>query len=668
MDLPRLDSSAPIMTRLRPPLWVLDVDALRVVWTNPAALAFLGATSPADLDRGDLEPGIVRYVRDLRDELALGQLPSQSGMHTFHRSGTPVTARISISGIVLDDGRVGLLHEIVHDASALAAADADNLRAIDALLYTSLMISLYGGAGPALYSNPAATTSLVPGLAALRERFVDVAVHDALIEQVERKREGRVVAQIYTRFGVRWHDVVARSCHDAGTGKVALLVSETDVSELKQAEAQATHLACHDHLTGLPNRAFVATEFAARIDALHAEPDDDADAALIFIDVDRFKQVNDTFGHEAGDELLKGLADRLQLAAGPGDLIARLGGDEFIILTSAPELAAHVTALTSRIGNAAFDAIAVGGTELTMTTSVGVAWFPRDGAGLDELLRHADLAMYAAKSQGRNQIRFFSPDLEPRLNQLTLEGELRRALRDHEFVVYYQPRVEASSSRVLGAEALVRWNHPVRGLVMPGEFVPACEDIGLIGELGSEVLRLVVQQQVAWRLLGQDVKVSVNLSPSELRRPDLGASMAELVHAHGGDPSTIELEITESVLLGDQPATARTLEAVRAAGFRIAVDDFGTGYSNLAYLHRYPIDSLKIDRLFVQASERGLAIAATVLAICRALDVTPVAEGVETDAQLAWLVAHGCGEYQGFLYSPAVPAAAFFDLVTRAQA
>jgi len=655
-----------MLERLTHPFWVLDVDAMRVVWANPPALAFLGVATVGDL-ASDRDPQIARYVQAMRNDFEMAHRASQVGMHTFRNQGEATTGRISLSGIRLDDGRVGILHELLDLTASSNIADKESLRATAALLYTSLMISLYTDAGPPLYRNPAAAERISSDYGSLAGRFVDLADHAALMAQVASAEEGRIVARVRTPAGERWHDVIARRCGDALTGGRALLISETDVSELKHAEAQATHLAFHDHLTGLPNRAYVARTFDDRLGQLRLT---DSEAAMIFVDVDRFKQVNDTFGHSAGDELLVEFARRLRASVRGDDLVARLGGDEFLVLASAPDILAHVTAITGRLVEAVSEPLCVDTAELVITTSIGVSLFPRDGADLDTLLRHADLAMYEAKDRGRSQIRFFSPELEPRHNQLLIESELRRALRMHEFEVYYQPRVATADARICGAEALVRWNHPSRGLVMPDDFVPACEEIGLIGELGREVLRLVVCQQVLWRALGHHVKVSVNLSPKELRAPDLSTSVAELVRLHGGDPTAIEFEITESVLLGDQPTTARALDAMRAAGFRIAVDDFGTGYSNLAYLHRYPIDSLKIDRLFVQASERGLAIAATVLAICKILEVTPVAEGVETPAQLAWLVEHGCGEYQGFLYSPAVPACAFLALVDgqRAQA
>jgi EAL domain-containing protein (putative c-di-GMP-specific phosphodiesterase class I) len=305
--------------------------------------------------------------------------------------------------------------------------------------------------------------------------------------------------------------------------------------------------------------------------------------------------------------------------------------------------------------------------ELRVTPSIGVCLSPEHGDDLDTLMRHADLAMYRAKALGRHQLTWFQAELHTQVRtRLALESELRQALAREEFELFYQPRICVATGRIVGAEALVRWHHPERGLVAPAAFIPACEDMGLIGALGARVLREAARQQVAWRAQGLLLNVSVNLSPRQFVDSNLAASVAAVVKETGCDPTTMELEITESVVLGQDGATLETLHALRALGFRISIDDFGTGYSNLAYLRRYPVDVLKIDRAFVSEIHESQPITGLILGMSRALGLRVVAEGVETDAQLAWLRAQGCDEFQGQLVSMPLPAPAFEALVRAA--
>jgi EAL domain-containing protein (putative c-di-GMP-specific phosphodiesterase class I) len=303
-------------------------------------------------------------------------------------------------------------------------------------------------------------------------------------------------------------------------------------------------------------------------------------------------------------------------------------------------------------------------TELRVTPSIGLSLFPQDGQDIDTLMRHADQAMYSAKAAGRNGMAWFQPAMNAAAqSRLDLEVELRRALAHGDIRAWFQPRVSVETGEIVGAEALARWHHPQRGMIPPDVFIPVCEDCGLICELGAVVLEASARQQVTWAQQGWVLNISVNLSPRQFFYNTLLQDVRDILDRTGCDPRNIELEITESVLLGHDGRTVATLEALNAMGLGIAIDDFGTGYSNLAYLHRYPVDTLKIDRSFVRALDDLPALTEMIVTMCQVLKVNMVAEGVETAEQLAWLRARGVHEYQGFLFSPAVPPEAFEQLL-----
>jgi predicted signal transduction protein with EAL and GGDEF domain len=348
------------------------------------------------------------------------------------------------------------------------------------------------------------------------------------------------------------------------------------------------------------------------------------------------------------------------------DLVARLGGDEFLILAASTDVIDYVAKLADRLLRSVAQAAMIGEARVRVTPTMGISLFPRDGADMETLMRRADMAMFRAKANGRNGVAFFTQDLDKAVrSRMSLESDLRVAVEERQFSVYFQPRVDSRDNRICGAEALVRWKHPVRGMVMPGEFIGVCEDSGLIVALGAFVLETSAIQQKTWKSMGHDLRISLNLSPRQLADVHFLEAVREIVEKTGCDPSCLELEVTESVLLGHDDRTIRVLRELREMGFRIAIDDFGTGYSNLAYLERYPIDCLKIDRTFVSALDRASPIAELIVTMCQTLALKTVAEGVETEAQLAWLREKGCFEYQGYLFSPAVPPEKFEALLAR---
>jgi diguanylate cyclase (GGDEF)-like protein len=545
----------------------------------------------------------------------------------------------------------------------VSAADMATLRSLEALNHTAVMITLHDRRGRALYRNPAAGTAVVDPRTTVRARFAEPRQFRHLLDAVRRDGHGRLTAAMRTPHGLRWHDISAQRCQDPATGTLGCLFSEIDVTELKQVEARARYLALHDTLTGLHNRNHVTHGLPRRLAEWQAAG---REAVLILIDLDRFKHINDSLGHGIGDRLLIEMARRLRALASPDDALVRLGGDEFLLVSSGADLGGRAERLGTAVREAIARPVPIGRLQVQVTASLGWCRFPHDGTDIDTLLRHVDIALYRAKGSGRNAIARFTPDMkEAARTRMALEHDLRRALGRQQFVLHYQPRVHLASGRLRGAEALVRWQHPNLGLVMPDVFIGVCEDTGLIRRLGAEVLAQAARQQVTWARRGWPLRISVNLSPRQIDDPELLATVDAIVRDTGCDPRWLELEITESVLVGRDDLSTGVLHALADRSFRLAIDDFGTGYSNLAYLPRYPIQSLKIDRTFLGGETSVHPLVRLILTMCRMLGIDTVAEGVETASQLAWLRENDCDEYQGNLFSPALPADAFEQLVAR---
>jgi diguanylate cyclase (GGDEF)-like protein len=435
----------------------------------------------------------------------------------------------------------------------------------------------------------------------------------------------------------------------AGGGWVA---THEDITERRRTEQQIIHLAHYDALTDLPNRALFHQKLKEELARLLPGQQ----LAVLYIDVDEFKNVNDTLGHQAGDELLKSVASGLRDLAKADEFIARLGGDEFAILCTAIKDEAEVSELVARVFSAIRAPFDCFGHQVTTDASVGVALAPLHGSNLDQILKNADLAMYAAKSAGRRTWRMFDPEMDARVKaRRMLEMDLRQALIDGAFEVHYQPCVSLQDNSIVGCEALVRWRHPVRGMISPAEFIPVAEDTGLINDLGEWVLNSACREAMSWP---GDYKLAVNVSPVQFRSGTLALKIAAALAASKLPPQRLELEITEAVLIRDDDAALAALHELRAIGVRIALDDFGTGYSSLSYLQRFPFDKIKIDRCFVNdiTTKGGSSIVQAVVNIAAARNMLTLAEGVETSQQRELLRALGCTEMQGFLFSPAVPA------------
>lgn len=439
----------------------------------------------------------------------------------------------------------------------------------------------------------------------------------------------------------------------------------SDITARKQAEEQIYRLAHHDNLTGLVNR--VALSQGLR-QALQLETLDQDHLAVMFIDLDRFKDINDAFGHDMGDQVLVQVAQRLTASVRDGDLVARLGGDEFVVISpfvASPESAARIA---GKIREALQQPFLIGGKTLHVTPSIGLAFYPQDGDSGDALMQKADTAMYHAKALGRNNIQFYVPGMEKATrDRIRVEHELRQALKLGQFELHYQPQIASLSGRVVGVEALVRWRHPERGLVPPEQFIPVAEATGVILQLGEWVLDEACGQIRAWRDQGMvAITMAVNLSPQQLGHPTLLDFVARTLDKHGLPGENLELEITESMLMENIDSNVETLKSLRQMGVKLAIDDFGTGYSSLSYLKRLPIDALKLDRSFVRDLETDasdVAICMSTIALAHNLGLKVIAEGVETEGQRVFLTQHRCDVLQGYLFSkPVLPAQAFVFL------
>ena len=433
-----------------------------------------------------------------------------------------------------------------------------------------------------------------------------------------------------------------------------------DITARKHAEARIHYLAHHDMLTGLPNRAYL-TERLNTILALARRHG--TLVAIMFIDLDNFKTVNDSLGHHVGDALLKEVASRIKEVLREADMVSRLGGDEFLVILAdfaAPEDAAKVA---DKLLQTISAPIALEGRQLCANASIGISVFPRDGDNADDLIRRADAAMYSAKDHGRGHSRFYTPGLaDEGAETLAQKSRLRQAVQRGEFVLFYQPQLSVGDLRLVGIEALVRWRHPERGLTDPSEFIEFAETHGLIDEIGQYVLREACRQNKAWQAAGlAALPISVNVSAAQFHRGDLVAEVKRVLEETGLEGRYLELELTESMLM-DKDVVGAALAGLRALGVKITIDDFGTGYSSLSYLKRLPIDKLKIDRSFIDdlgtdADDRAIAIA--IINLAKTLKLTALAEGVERQEQLDFLRAHGCDEFQGYLAGIPVPAEEF---------
>lgn len=482
------------------------------------------------------------------------------------------------------------------------------------------------------------------------------------LDELLAGRRTQIAAELHVAEGTTesFFKVTATLFEVGGRSRVVVVLEDT--TALKGAERRLVHDALHDALTGLPNRALLHERLARAM--ARAERSDKVNCALLFVDMDGFKLVNDSLGHATGDAVLVELARRLQRATRNTDTAARLGGDEFTVLVEPAVDHATVLRVAERVQRELAQPIVVGDQEIVMTASIGVALAGGSYKRPSELLRHADIAMYRAKAQGRGRLELYDTAMHRGLvDRLRLESELRGALSRGELELHYQPIVALDGVGLLGFEALLRWQHPDRGLVSPAEFIPVAEETGLIVPIGTWVLEQACAQLVAWTASGfvdESVSVNVNLSARQFALGDLLAEVRAALQRSGLRPSRLHLEVTESIILGESEPVRGVMEGLRSLGIKLAMDDFGTGYSSLNYLRSFPFDILKIDRSFLRdlgENEEDAQIISTIIQLARAMKLDVVAEGVETREQWASLMACGCEQAQGYLFArPARPS------------
>jgi len=446
-------------------------------------------------------------------------------------------------------------------------------------------------------------------------------------------------------------------------------IERVSISEALLAEQQrSSHASEHDSLTGLPNRAVVSDRIAQ---AIALAPRHGKQVAVLVLDLDRFKYINDSLGHPMGDRLLQSVATRLVECVRGTDTVSRQGGDEFLVLLSEADEWSDAALVARRMLETVAEAHSVDGRDLHITTSIGISVYPEDGDDAETLIKNADTAMYQAKENGRQSYQFFKPEMNVRaVERQSIEQGLRRALERDEFALHYQPKVNLRTGAIVGAEALIRWTSPDLGSIPPAQFIPVAEDSGLIVPIGKWVLRRACEQARTWLDAGLPMKsIAVNVSAVELRDENFADGLFAILEDTGLDPGCLELELTESVVMNAE-SVASILQIVSARGVRVAIDDFGTGYSSLSYLRKFPVHALKIDQSFVShigSIGDDTSIVTAMISMARSLNLRVIAEGVETPDQLAFLLAHECDEAQGFYFSRPMPAEAFATVVRGGQ-
>lgn len=644
------------LSSLQVPLWVFDAAQMRVVWANNTALDYWCAQDSEELLTRDMSLGVPETTRSRLQESIRQCYDTGSAvteLWTLDEGGSaPRTGELSLTRFPVGDNHQTVLMQLITDFSD---TDEPLLLGNTALNHTAAMISLYDTEYTLLYANPAAQRTLTERCLTLEERLVNDTDIYMIQELLETQDSCTVELEVQTVEGPRWHSMVIRLVPQAVTGEEALLVTATDSTERRHAQQVAYKLAYTDSLTGLPNRAAMSIYLD---ELLSEESKHSARFGLFFLDLDRFKIINDSLGHAVGDQLLVEVAHRLKKSAGAHGMVSRLGGDEFVAIINGQTDIDHLRDMAQAVLLAMSDPLQLADQNLRILPSIGICRFPEDGDTVAELMEHADAAMYLAKAH-QSGFCFFDEKMATSLSEsvkdrLGLENDLVAAVKNHQFELYYQPKISSRNLTVVGVEGLIRWNHPSRGMVPPDDFIKIAEETGQIIEMGNWVLNSAMAQQRKWHDAGFQIPVSINISPRQFQDDELVLNVSESLLRNSCDPAMIELEITESMLLGDAEKIHQTLQQLSAMGIKLALDDFGTGYSNLAYLQKYPLDTLKIDRVFLADQKRSMLMG-TILNMGKVLGLNVVAEGVETSSQADWLIARGCDQLQGYYFSQPIP-------------
>lgn len=684
VDLTPAFAAGQILATVADPVIVCDSDG-KIRFANDAASTVFGYL-PGELAGAPIERLAEPLVGStVRLHLAVGEVVRDAEMVFRDRQGEAVEVGVSLSPLVDDRGQTVGAVLLARDIRARKRAEEALRKSEES--YRTLFERNQAGVfrtaadGTILDCNDAFARIL--GYASRREcigrsmvgHYADPGQRSRLFEVLRAKGvlSDQEVALRKVDGGPAW--ILANADLVAAQGDRPEILEGTviDITQRRNAESQIVYQALHDALTSLPNRTLFHDRLTQALaqGRRHGDP-----LAVLFLDLDQFKAVNDTLGHAAGDRLLIAIADRLQRTVRASDTVARVGGDELAFLLPGIERAEDAARAAQKILDAVSRPLEIDGHPLYVTASIGISLFPADGEEAEALLSSADIAMYRAKDLGRNGYQLSSPAMNAKsLARLTLERDLRMAIERGELSLVYQPQAGVASGKTVGVEALLRWTHPQRGVVLPGEFIAIAEETRLILPLGEWVLRTACEQARRWQAGGGPrVRVAVNLSALQLSQRDLAGTVQATLSETGIDPGSLELEITESAAMLNAELTIDVLSELREMGVRISIDDFGTGHASLAYLKQFPIDALKIDRSFVadmEASREGLAIITAITGLAHGLGLGVIAEGVESDSQLRLLAACGCDEYQGFLLSkPLAPAVVpgFLDRSKRSAA
>lgn len=650
--------------KLRRAVWVYDTDFQSIAYANKAACDLWNAKDEASLRERDLSSGMSLTVAKRLNQYQQDFLERDvkfTETWTLHPNGQPKTVDVAYSGFRMPTGRMAMMCEVIGDE----IKSPETARTSNALFHTDVKIALFGDDGSILYHNPAARSVLPHANSTSDQLFVESSDFPRLLKEVSAHGESRFVTQIYTSTGQQWFDLRTKKCLDPTTGGEAYLVTAYDVSELKASTDRARYLAARDQLTGCFNRSIVQGNWDEVGAGLRKQ-----EYTIIYFDIDMFKRINDTFGHSAGDVTLKVLSGRLNEHVKASDLLARIGGDEFILVLNGSvrggELKNKLHAIQSDIKRP----FEFGAMKLNIDVSIGAyTKCKNDSVSWAEALRHADLAMYCAKRSDTDTYVIYDDSIGAAAKERSrLEVEIKSALENRDFEVFYQPRIDLASKKVTSAEALLRWRHSELGEIPPSKFIPICEEIGVMNEVGAFVFKEACKQLSSWVKQNIDINISINVSPKQFQHDDF-ISTAERHAAMADFPlSLLELEITETSLVGDSIDVSRRIQRISELGFQLAIDDFGTGYSNLAHISRFPVDCIKVDKSFVKQLPGSEPLLSLIFALAKQIGATIVAEGVETHEQLAWLKENNCDQVQGFLLSQAISASDFIRKIGKLEA
>ncbi len=635
------------LSLLSTPVWLFDVDRLRIMWANQAGLVLWNAPSLEELQGRDMSDGITRTVCErlgqYTEDLS-GTTNSVAEHWTFYPMGRSCSYECSISAIEAPEGARWLLINAIRQDKL---SDSDTLYRSIALLHTSVCVSVFDRQGNLMYSNPAARRMLGADTLTLSERFLDEKAWHIARGKLAHGTGASIEAQMKTAAGPVWHSLTLELCPDPVSGKKCILMSEIDISNQHKAQKLINRLAYTDTLTGLPNRTSWLDTLNERLSSAREQQ---RELAILFVDLDRFKLINDTLGHTLGDKLLIAVSERLKGCLGSGDYLARLGGDEFTLLIDEQGAEGRSEKMARSLVDALAIPMLVDGHSMIMTPSIGIGLFPQHAEDSTLLMQQADMAMYAAKEAGGG-VRTFKPEMTTQIRRrLRIETDLREAIDSGSLQVYFQPKLAAVDGRMAGMEALLRWEHPVLGWVPPEDFITVAEETGMISDITRQVLHHSMVQQTLWSAQGHDIPVAINVSPVEFRRGDFDSVVRDALQLTDCRAQNIELEITETMLMADGDSVQQILAGLTSLGVKLSIDDFGSGYSNLGYLQKFPLDSIKIDRSFLE--DGGISpVVELIIDVARTLSLTVVAEGVETTEQRNFLIAHGCDQLQGFLFS-----------------